>query len=47
MKIHPQPSVNPSFDKLLKETLNKIYENKFYISYKNLKVLQHFAEKKY
>lgn len=46
IKQNQKSSLNPSFEKLLKETLDKIYENRENISYSHLKVLERFANKK-
>jgi hypothetical protein len=41
------PDVNPAFEEVLKKELDKIWENRFNISFRNLEVLRRFANKKH
>jgi hypothetical protein len=41
------PDVNPAFEEILKKELDKIWENRFNISVKNLEVLRRLANKLY
>jgi hypothetical protein len=41
-----QPNINPVFEELLKKELNKIWENRFNITFRNLEALRRFANKK-
>ena len=42
-----QPDVNPAFEEMLKKELDKIWENRFNISLKNLEILRRLANKLY
>jgi hypothetical protein len=41
------PDVNPAFEEMLKKELDKIWENRFNISLKNLEILRRLANKLY
>jgi len=41
------PDVNPAFEEVLKKELDKIWENRFNISFRNLEALRRFANKKH
>ena len=49
MKQKPkkQQDVNPAFEEMLKKELDKIWENRFNISLKNLEILRRLANKLY
>lgn len=40
-----QPKVNPTFEKQLKELLDKVYQNKMNISFDDIKILKLMSEK--
>ena len=42
-----QPDVNPAFEEMLKKELDKIWENRFNISLRNLEILRRLANKLY
>jgi hypothetical protein len=42
-----QPNINPAFEEMLKKELDKIWENRFNISMKNLDILRRLANKLY
>jgi hypothetical protein len=44
-KPKKQPDVNPAFEEMLKKELDKIWENRFNISVKNLELLRRLANK--
>ena len=44
-KPKKQPDVNPAFEEMLKKELDKIWENRFNISVKNLEILRRLANK--
>jgi hypothetical protein len=46
-KPKKQPDINPAFEKMLKKELDKIWENRFNISLKNLEILRKLANKLY
>lgn len=46
-KPKKQPDVNPAFEEMLKKELDKIWENRFNISLKNLEILRKLANKLY
>ena len=46
-KPKKQPDVNPAFEEMLKKELDKIWENRFNISLKNLETLRKLANKIY
>ena len=46
-KPKKQPDVNPAFEEMLKKELDKIWENRFNISVKNLELLRRLANKLY
>jgi hypothetical protein len=46
-KPKKQPDVNPAFEEMLKKELDKIWENRFNISVKNLEILRRLANKIY
>jgi hypothetical protein len=46
-KPKKQPDVNPAFEEMLKKELDKIWENRFHISLKNLEILRKLANKLY
>jgi hypothetical protein len=46
-KPKKQPDVNPAFEEMLKKELDKIWENRFHISLKNLEILRRLANKLY
>ena len=46
-KPKKQPDVNPAFEEMLKKELDKIWENRFNISVKNLELLRRLANKIY
>jgi hypothetical protein len=39
------PDVNPAFEEMLRKELDKIWENRFHISLKNLEFLRRLANK--
>jgi hypothetical protein len=41
------PDVNPAFEEMLRKELDKIWENRFNISLKNLEILRRLANKLY
>ena len=45
MSLKKLPDVNPAFEEILKKELDKIWENRFNISVKNLEVLRRLANK--
>jgi hypothetical protein len=47
MSLKKSPDVNPAFEEMLKKELDKIWENRFNISVKNLEVLRRLANKLY
>ena len=47
MSPKKSPDVNPAFEEMLKKELDKIWENRFNISVKNLEVLRRLANKLY
>ena len=46
-KLKKQPDVNPAFEEMLKKELDKIWENRFNISVKNLELLRRLGNKTY
>ena len=46
-KPKKQPDINPAFEEMLKKELDKIWENRFNISVKNLEILRRLANKIY
>jgi hypothetical protein len=46
-KPKKQPDVNPAFEEMLRKELDKIWENRFHISLKNLEILRKLANKLY
>lgn len=42
-----QPDINPAFEEMLKKELDKIWENRFNISFRNLEILRRLANKLY
>ena len=44
-KPKKQPDINPAFEEMLKKELDKIWENRFNISVKNLELLRRLANK--
>ena len=42
-----QPDINPAFEEMLKKELDKIWENRFNISVKNLELLRRLCNKTY
>ena len=46
-KPKKQPDINPAFEEMLKKELDKIWENRFNISVKNLELLRRLANKIY
>ena len=46
-KPKKQPDINPAFEEMLKKELDKIWENRFNISMKNLDILRRLANKLY
>jgi|TARA_B110000211_G_C13623460_1_gene354235 hypothetical protein len=47
MSLKKSPDVNSAFEKMLKKELDKIWENRFNISVKNLEILRRLANKLY
>ena len=45
MNLKKSPDVNPAFEEMLKKELDKIWENRFNISVKNLEILRRLANK--
>jgi len=41
------PDVNPAFEEMLRKELDKIWENRFNISLRNLEILRRLANKLY
>jgi hypothetical protein len=46
-KPKKQPDINPAFEEMLKKELDKIWENRFNISVKNLELLRRLGNKTY
>jgi hypothetical protein len=46
-KSKKQPDINPAFEEMLRKELDKIWENRFHISLKNLEILRKLANKLY
>jgi hypothetical protein len=44
-KLKKTPNINPAFEEILKKELNKIWENRFNISVKNLEILRRLGNK--
>ena len=44
-QIKKQPDINPAFEEMLRKELDKIWENRSNISFRNLELLRKFAEK--
>ena len=42
-----QPPMNPAWENEIKKQLDKIWENRFNISFRNLEALRRFANKKH
>ena len=47
IKPKKQPDINPAFEEALKKELDKIWKNRFNISFRNLEALRRFANKKH
>jgi hypothetical protein len=46
-KPKKQPDINPAFEEMLKKELDKIWENRFNISVRNLELLRRLGNKTY
>jgi hypothetical protein len=46
-KLKKQPDINPAFEEMLKKELDKIWENRFNISVRNLELLRRLGNKTY
>jgi hypothetical protein len=47
IKPKKQPDISPVFEEALRKELDKIWENRFNISFRNLETLRRFANKKH